>query len=142
PWSFDRRGRIVGSLLEIAPDRITCRTNAVPMSTNLFESPSAIRETNLLLNVVCVTAPMLTNTIPGSYNNQMVCFMNRVPISTNFSTSSPNAVNVTNRLPDGSYCETAALSNIDFQTFEEQTICYVDRVAISSNFFQSLAPIS
>lgn len=139
-WSTDSKGRVTGSFLEIAPDRVTCATNQVAISTNLDEELNPVAQTNLAEGITCVTIPVFTNMVIGSFSNQMTCFVNRSVISSSTFTN-PTAISVTNTLPDGSYCETTPIGT-DVSGVIEQTICYRDRVQVSVSTFTNAAPIN
>src|SRR5205814_9037821 len=111
PWSFDRHGHVSGHFLEVASDRVTCSTNTISTSTNVAVEANPVFATNFFGNSFgnsfCLTLPIQTNMIPGSYSNQVICYLNRVLVSTNiFTFISTNAIFATNTLPDGSFCET------------------------------------
>jgi len=142
PWSFDRHGHITGSFLEVAPDRVSCTTNVVVISTNFDQGLTPVFATNLVDDTVCVTSPSFTNTVAGSYSNRMTCYINRVLISSNMFVST-TPISTTNVLPDGSYCETVPIfTNVISSNFTEQTVCYIDRVQISVNDFSSTNPVT
>jgi len=142
PWSFDRHGHITGTLLEVAPDRVSCTTNLFVISTNFDQSFTPVFATNLDADTVCVTSPTFTNMVVGSYSNRMTCYMNRVLVSSNtFASTTP--ISATNVLPDGSYCETVPIfTNVVASNFTEQTLCYIDRVQISVSDFSSTNPVT
>lgn len=142
PWSFDRHDHVTGSFLEVAPDRVTCATNAVAISTNLDEGLNPISTTTPFGDTFCVTQPVFTNMVIGSYSNRTTCYMNRVLVSSNiFVSASP--ISETNTLPDGSYCETIPIfTNSVPSNFTEQTFCYMDRVQFLVNDFVSTNAIT
>jgi hypothetical protein len=141
-WGFDNKGRVIGHFVEGARS-ITCTTNLVPVSTNTFESPQPVLETNVIGENICLSRIASTNGIPGVVSNQTICFMNRFPVSSNrFESSTPTSQ--TNTLADGRVCETGPIfTNAVPFAGTNQTTCFLsDGTPFSTNSSASSIPIS
>jgi hypothetical protein len=77
--------------------------------------------------------------VPGTFLNQTICYIHRVPISTNYFQTNMS-VFVTNVLASNIYCETIPVAT-NGGTFTEQQTCYMDRVPLFTNVFESLSPV-
>ena len=95
-WGFDSKGRLIGFFVEVA-GMGACTTNTTPISTNEFEWPTPILQTNAFTDTWCVTAPIATNMLTGTFTNQTICYTNQLDCPNTFT----NTVNFTGKVVPG-----------------------------------------
>jgi hypothetical protein len=95
-WGFDSKGHVIGFYLEVVEGSI-CTTNMVPLSTNEYVWPAPVSVTNVFTDTICITIPIATNTLAGTFTNQSVCYSNEVDCAGAFT----NTVNFSGKAVPG-----------------------------------------
>ena len=95
-WGLDSKGHIIGFYLEVV-EGSTCTTNPIPLSTNEYVWPTPVSETNVFTETICITTPIGTNTLAGTFTNQSICYSNEVDCAGAFT----NTVNFSGKAVTG-----------------------------------------